>query len=92
MRSREVTVINRLGLHARAASRFVHLASTFQSHVNLSRGAQTVDGKSIMGVMLLAARTGTPLTVSADGSDEETALDTLCGFVASGFGEDSCIA
>ena len=92
MRSREVTVINRLGLHARAAARFVHLASTFQSHVNLSRGSQTVDGKSITGMLLLAARTGTSLTVSADGSDEETALDTLCGFVESGFGEDSCSA
>jgi phosphocarrier protein len=92
MKSREVTVINRLGLHARAASRFVHLASTFQSDVNLSRGSRTVDGKSIMGVMLLSAGTGTSLTVSTDGSDEDTALDTLCGFVANGFGEDSCSA
>jgi phosphocarrier protein len=90
MRSREVTVRNRFGLHARAASRFVHLASTFESLVNLSRDSQTVDGKSIMGVLLLSARIGTSLTVSADGADEETALDALCGLVESGFGEDSC--
>ena len=90
MPSRCVTVANRLGLHARAAARFVHLASRFQAHVKVSRGAQTMDGKSIMGILLLAAATGTVLTVSTDGEDEQAALDELCRFIESGFGEDTC--
>ena len=92
MLSRSVTVANRLGLHARAAAKFVHLASGFQSHVKVSRGSQTMDGKSIMGILLLAAATGTVVTVSADGKDEQDALDALCGFIESGFGEDTCSA
>ena len=92
MRSRLVTVANTLGLHARAAAKFVHLASQFQSHVKVSRGSQTMDGKSIMGILLLAAATGTQLSVSADGEDEQAALDALCGFIESGFGEDTCSA
>jgi phosphocarrier protein HPr len=87
-----VTVTNRLGLHARAAARFVHLASRFQSQVRVTRGSQTMDGKSIMGILLLAAAAGTPLTVSAEGQDEEAAVEALCGFILSGFGEDSCNA
>jgi len=90
MRSRSVTVANKLGLHARAAARFVHLASQFQSNVKVSRGSQTMDGKSIMGVLLLAAATGSVLIVSADGEDEQSALDALCGFIQTGFGEDTC--
>ena len=92
MVSRSVTVANPLGLHARAAARFVHLASRFQSQVRVTRGAQTMDGKSIMGILLLAASSGTALTVSADGDDEQAAIDALCGFVDSGFGEDTCSA
>ncbi|HUP40716.1 MAG TPA: HPr family phosphocarrier protein [Vicinamibacterales bacterium] len=92
MLTRSVTVANKLGLHARAAARFVHLASRFESHVKVSRGTQTMDGKSIMGILLLAAATGTVLCISADGSDEQTALDTLCSFIETGFGEDSCSA
>ena len=90
MRSRSVTVANKLGLHARAAARFVHLASRFQSHVKVTRGWQTMDGKSIMGILLLAAATGTVLIVSTDGEDEQEALDSLCGFIESGCGEDPC--
>ena len=90
MQSRSVTVANRLGLHARAAARFVHLASGFQAHVKVSRGSLTMDGKSIMGILLLAAATGTVLTVSTDGDDEQAALESLCGFIESGFGEDTC--
>ena len=90
MPSRAVTVANKLGLHARAAARFVHLASRFQSHVTVTRGSQTMDGKSIMGILLLAAATGTVLIVSTDGEDEQAALDSLCGFIESGFGEDTC--
>ena len=90
MLSRSVTVANRLGLHARAAARFVHLASRFQSHVTVTRGVQTMDGKSIMGILLLAAAAGTVLTLSADGEDEQAALDALCNFIETGFGEDTC--
>ena len=90
MLSRSVTVANKLGLHARAAARFVHLASRFQSHVKVTRGSQTMDGKSIMGILLLAAATGSVLTLSTDGEDEEAALDALCAFIESGFGEDRC--
>jgi len=90
MLSRSVTVANKLGLHARAAARFVHLASGFQSHVKVSRGSQTMDGKSIMGILLLAAASGAVLKVSTDGEDEQAALDALCGFIEIGFGEDTC--
>ena len=92
MLSRSVTVANRLGLHARAAAKFVHLASRFQSQVKVTRGSQTVDGQSIMGVLLLAAPAGTVLIVAADGADEQDAIDALCGLVESGFGEDPCSA
>ncbi len=92
MPSRSVTVANKLGLHARAAARFVHLASRFQARVSVSRGSQVMDGKSIMGILLLAAATGTVLTVSTDGEDELAALEALCGFIEAGFGEDACSA
>ena len=85
-----MTVANKLGLHARAAARFVHLASRFQSHVKVSRGSQTMDGKSIMGILLLAAASGALLKVSTEGEDEQAALDALCGFIETGFGEDMC--
>ena len=68
----------------------MQLASRFQAQVRVARGSQTMDGKSIMGILLLAAATGTPLTVSADGQDEQAAVDALCGFIESGFGEDPC--
>jgi phosphocarrier protein len=92
MFSGTVRVANRLGLHARAAARFVHLASRFQSQVRVTCGAQTMDGKSIMGILLLAAAAGSLLTVSADGEDERAAVDALCGFIEAGFGEDTCNA
>jgi phosphocarrier protein HPr len=90
--SRSVTVANRLGLHARAAARFVHLASRFQSQIRVARGAQTMDGKSIMGILLLAAAAGTALTITANGEDEHAAIDALCAFIETGFGEDTCSA
>jgi phosphocarrier protein HPr len=92
MLSRTVTVADGLGLHARAAARFVQLASRFQSHVRVTKGARTMDGKSIMGILLLAAPAGSLLTVSADGDDERAAVDALCGFIETGFGEDTCNA
>jgi phosphocarrier protein HPr len=90
--SRSVTVANRLGLHARAAARFVHLASRFQSQIRVGRGAQTMDGKSIMGILLLAAAAGTALTITANGEDEQAAIEALCAFIETGFGEDTCSA
>jgi phosphocarrier protein len=92
MTSRTVTVVNRLGMHARAAAKFVHIAATFQSRVLVSRQAREMDGKSIMGLLLLAAARGTVVTISADGPDEEAAAEALVALVSSGFGEDTCSA
>lgn len=88
MLSREITIINKLGLHARAAAKFVNMASGFESEINLSRNGQTVNGKSIMGVMMLAAAKGTTLEISANGQDEETALVELESLIADRFGEE----
>ena len=85
----EVMIRNRLGLHARAAARFVHLASRYRSQVRVSREGRVVDGKSIMGILLLAAAHGTTITISADGADAQDALSALCELVESGFGEDA---
>jgi phosphocarrier protein len=84
---REVTVRNRLGLHARAAARFVHAANAFRSRVTVSRDGRTMDGKSILGILLLAASQGTALELGADGEDEAAALEALTALVDSGFGE-----
>ena len=86
--SRAVTVVNALGLHARAAARFVHLAARFQSQVRVARDAKVMDGKSIMGILLLAAACGSTITIDADGADEEEALTALRQLVDSGFGEE----
>jgi phosphocarrier protein len=87
--SRTIAVTNPLGMHARAAARFVHTASTFAAQVRVARGTRVMDGKSIMGLLLLAAAPGTQITISADGADETDAVDTLCRLVESGFGEES---
>ena len=87
MVSREVTIINRLGLHARAAARFVHLATRYQSQVRVGRDAKVMDGKSIMGILLLAAACGTRLTIFANGPDEQDAVSALAHLVETGFGE-----
>ncbi len=84
----EVTIVNRLGLHARAAAKFVTLASGFESDIRLVRGEREVNGKSIMGVMMLAAGRGTQLRIVADGSDAEEALARLRELIESRFGED----
>jgi phosphocarrier protein HPr len=89
MVTRSVEVINALGLHARAAARFVHLATRFNSQIRVSRESKVMDGKSIMGILLLAAARGTTLTISADGPDEMNAVDSLVQLVESGFGEES---
>jgi len=90
MTTRTVPVVNQLGMHARAAAKFVHLAARFQSHIRVARDAREMDGKSIMGLLLLAAARGTLVTISADGADERDAIDALCELVASGFGEGVC--
>ena len=77
MLKREVTIINKLGLHARAAAKFVTLAARFASDIRVLRGQQAVNGKSIMGVMMLAAGKGTRLEIQAVGEDAEQALDSL---------------
>jgi phosphocarrier protein HPr len=92
MTSRAVTVSNQLGMHARAAAKFVHLASGFSSRIRVGRHGREVDGKSIMGLLLLAAAMGTTITISADGADERAAVDALAGLVETGFGEDACSA
>ena len=92
MQSQTVTVRSQLGLHARAAARFVHLASRYQSKIRIGRGHRVMDGKSIMGVLLLAASRGTEVTISADGPDEAEAIEALCQLVESGFGEAPCTA
>ena len=90
MVSQNVTVVNQLGMHARAAAKFVHLATKFRAHVRVARDRREMDGKSIMGILLLAAGRGSTITISADGSDEREAIDALAALVASGFGEDTC--
>jgi phosphocarrier protein len=87
MVTRSVTVRNALGMHARAAARFVHTATAFQAHVRVAHGHREMDGKSIMGILLLAAACGTTITISTDGADEREALHVLCELVESGFGE-----
>jgi len=88
MTSRSVTVVNQLGMHARAAAKFVHLASRYQSQVLVARDARQMDGKSIMGILLLAAACGSSITISAEGTDELEAVEALAALVQSGFGED----
>ena len=89
MTSRSVIVTNELGMHARAAARFVHLATQFAAQIRVARDAKVMDGKSIMGILLLAAACGTTLTISAEGADEATAVKALTELVESGFGEES---
>ncbi len=92
MISQSVTLVNQLGMHARAAAKFVHLATRYQSRVRVARDSREMDGKSIMGILLLAAARGSTITISADGHDESDAVSALVALVESGFGEDVCSA
>ena len=85
---REVTIRNRLGLHARAAARFVHTANRFRARVTASRNGRTMDGKSILGILLLAASQGSVLELCADGEDEDAAVDALSALVEGGLGDE----
>lgn len=82
------TIINKLGLHARAASKLVELASHFESDIQLDKGGQTVNGKSIMGVLMLAAPQHSEITLVIDGADQEQASQQLQQLIADRFGED----
>jgi phosphocarrier protein len=90
MTTRSVTIRNQLGMHARAAARFVHTASAFASQIWVARDGKVMDGKSILGILLLAAGQGSLLTISAEGHDETAAVDALSALVESGFGELPC--
>ncbi len=85
--SRQVEICNKLGLHARAAARFVHTTSRFRSRIQIERNGQMVDGKSILGLLLLAATQGAVLRIVASGADEEEAVEALASLVADRFGE-----
>lgn len=87
MQNKEVLVVNKLGLHARAAAKLVKLASGFQCTVQLVRDSHCVNGKSIMGVMMLAASKGTKLELVVDGEDEIQALESLIELFETGFEE-----
>ena len=89
MISRDVRVTNRVGLQARAAARFVQTANRYRSRITLGRDSRSMDGKSILGILLLAAGQGSILTVTADGDDEEAAMVALADLIGGRFGEDS---
>ena len=87
MITQSVTIINKLGLHARAAAKFVTLASQFNCDVHLERGTRSVNGKSIMAVMLLAASKGTDLNIITSGDDEQEAINALITLINNRFDE-----
>jgi phosphocarrier protein HPr len=87
MQQREVEIVNKLGLHARASAKLTQLAGQHQCEVWLSRNGRRVNAKSIMGVMMLAAECGSSLTIKTDGADAESAMDALLALVADGFHE-----
>jgi len=88
MISRDFTISNRLGLHARPSAQLTQAASRFSSDVHISRGARRVNAKSIMGVMMLAAGQGSTVTVEAEGEDAEQAVQAIGQLIDSGFGEE----
>lgn len=88
MQTQTIQIINKLGLHARAAAKLVTTASRFAADINISHNGQTVNGKSIMGVMMLAASKGTEIKVDISGQDEEAAMQAICQLVENRFGEE----
>ncbi len=87
MKCRSVKIDNKLGMHARASAKFVSLAAEFKSEITLTRAGRQVNGKSIMGIMMLAAGKGTELELCADGNDEEQAVAALYKLIEDRFGE-----
>ena len=88
MITKKIAVLNKLGIHARPAAQFVRVASRFQADVTVEKDDERVDGKSIMGLMMLAVGCGAQITVTTDGADEADAMAALEELVASKFGED----
>ena len=88
MQTKSITIINKLGLHARAAARFVQVASCFESDVNIAHNGRKVNGKSIMGIMMLASTKGTEIQITTTGSDEVAALSKLEQLILARFGEE----
>ena len=86
--SKNVEIINKLGMHARAAAQFVQLASSFSSHIEIEKDKRRVNGKSIMGVMMLAASKGSQVTLHTDGEDEEESMQKLEELINNRFNED----
>lgn len=87
MLTQQVTIVNRLGLHARAAAKFVQTAAAFKCEVSIIKAGNKVNGKSIMGLMMLAASQGTTLELRTDGENEEGAMQALVALIADRFGE-----
>jgi phosphocarrier protein HPr len=87
-KSRQLTIVNRKGLHARATAKFVQCAEAFDADIKVTRCGETVGGTSIMGILTLGAGVGTTITVAASGQDADAALDALQALVANRFGED----
>lgn len=87
MKCRRLVIGNRLGMHARASAKFVSLAAGFKSEITLARDGRRVNGKSIMGIMMLAAAKGAEVELCADGADEAQALTALADLIADRFGE-----
>ncbi|NNE63665.1 MAG: HPr family phosphocarrier protein [Gammaproteobacteria bacterium] len=88
MVSEQITIINKLGLHARAASKLVNCASQFECEIFIIRNSNRVNAKSIMGVMMLAASKGTEITLEADGADEQKGLKAIIELINSRFDEE----
>lgn len=85
---REVEIVNKKGLHARASAKFVQHAEQFDAQITVSRGHESVGGTSIMGLMMLSAAPGTTIIISATGNEAQAAVDALCALVSSRFGEE----
>ncbi len=88
MLRKKILIANKLGLHARAAAKLVHLSSRYGSEIEVIRNEHKVNGKSIMGVMMLAASKGTEIELQVDGEDEAAAMDALMQLIANRFGEE----
>lgn len=88
MQTKTITIINKLGLHARAAAKFVQAAARFDCEINITHNGKKVNGKSIMGIMMLAASKGSNIEIVTSGTDEETALASLEQLIMDRFGEE----
>ena len=88
MKTATILIVNKLGLHARASAKFVTLAAQFKSDVTLGRNGQNANGKSIMGIMMLAAGKGSQVDLSVHGDDEQQAMEALSALIDNRFGED----